>query len=264
MRLRGKLTRARVWIGATLAAIVATATTSWTGPVTVRITDVRGAPASDAYVRYHYEGSLLNPVHPVTYVARGSVIARADADGRFAIPARIHFRRPLPPSMPPRVFIDHVVVPRLHSAFGPLAHGTTSHPGVFTVDDQHARVTVFDVSPDPEQWQTSLGYLFDCIRGTLARDGSRAPAARSDTRTVAHARELIGHLRRDYAAFLATHGQTARQRPPAPKGGSERDRQQWEEQIEAQLAREPRWGPYLERTWRFNMRELEGLEASLK
>jgi hypothetical protein len=49
-----------------------------------------------------------------------------------------------------------------------------------------------------------------------------------------------------------------------PQGGSERDRQQWEEQTDAQLAREPLWGPFLERMWCFNMKELDGLEASLK
>jgi hypothetical protein len=258
------LKRARVWIGAVLVVGITIATVSWTRAVTVRLTDERGAPASDAYVRYHYEGYLINPVHPVTYVARGSVIIRADSDGRFTIPARIHVRRPLPLSTPPRVFIDHVVVPRLHNAFGPLADGTMSHPGVFTVDERREHVTVLDVSQDPERWQMSLGYLFDCIRGTLARNGSMTPTARGDTRTGAHARELVDHLRREYAAFLAMYGRTARQRPAVPQGGSERDRQQWEEQIDAQLAREPVWGPFMERMWRFNMKELDGLEASLK
>ena len=46
-------------------------------------------------------------------------------------------------------------------------------------------------------------------------------------------------------------------------GGSERDRQLWEQQTEAQLAREPLWGPYFERTWRNNLTELASLEASL-
>jgi hypothetical protein len=98
---------------------------------TVRFTDAAGAPASDVYVRYHYDGHLINPVHPVTYIARGSVIVGADALGRATIPGRMHLRRLFPLSMPPRLFIDHVYLPRLHNAFGPIAEGTTSRPGVF-------------------------------------------------------------------------------------------------------------------------------------
>jgi hypothetical protein len=38
----------------------------------------------------------------------------------------------------------------------------------------------------------------------------------------------------------------------------------WERQTDAQLAREPRWGPYFERMWRNNLTELASLEASIK
>jgi hypothetical protein len=256
--------RATVWIAVVLSAVIVMATVSWTSGATVRFTDDAGRPGSGAYVQYHYYGSRINPVHPVTYTARGSVIVRADAQGRARIPGRIHLRPPLPLSMPPRLFIDHVYLSQLHSAFGPIAEGTTSRPGVFTIDDGREHVTVFDVSQDPEGWARSLGYLFDCIRETLSRDGSMAPAASGDTRTAAYARELIGHLRIEYAAFLDRYGQTARGRPPAPQGGSERDRQLWMEQTDAQLAAEPLWGEYIERTWRHNLTELAALEASLK
>ena len=230
----------------------------------MRFTDAAGAPASDAYVRYHYDGDLINPVHPVTYIARGSVILRADALGRVTIPGRLHVRRLLPLSLPPRLFIDHAYVPRLHNAFGPIAEGTMSRPGVFAIDEGRQHVTVVDVSEDPDRWASSLHYLFDCIRGTLSRDGSRTPASPGDTRTAAHARELVGHLRREYAAFLRRYGQTARGRPPGPLGGSEQDRLVWEQQIEEQLAREPLWGPYFERMWRHHLTELASLEASIK
>ena len=45
--------------------------------------------------------------------------------------------------------------------------------------------------------------------------------------------------------------------------GSERDRQLWKEQADEQLAREPLWGPFLERTWRNNLKTLAELDASL-
>jgi hypothetical protein len=253
--------RARAWLVVVVLALVATATVSWTSGTTIRFADEAGEPVSEAYVQHHYYGSLINPVHPVTYIARGSVIVRADAHGRASIPGRMHFRSPLPLSMPPRLFIDHVYLPRLHSAFGPIAEGTTSRPGVFAIDERREHVTVFDVSQDPDRWVNSLGYLFDCIRETLARDGSLASG---DTRTAAQARELIGHLRIEYAGFHARYSKSARVRPPAPQGGSQRDRQLWEEQTNAQLAAEPLWGPYVERTWRHKLTELATLEASLR
>jgi len=244
--------------------VIATATTSWTSASTILLTDERGAPASDAYVRYHYSGSLINPVHPVTYVARGSAIVRAEADGRVTIPFRLHFRPPLPLSTPPSVFIDCVFVPRLHNAFGPIAAGTTTRSGAFTVDGTRAHAIIFDASRDPEGWERSLRNLYTCIRSTLVRTGSVAPAEPDDGRTAARARELIDHLRRDYAAFVATYGQTPRGRPAVPEWQSDSDRQLWREQIDAHLAREPLWGQFVERVWRNNLKELDRLEASVK
>jgi hypothetical protein len=248
-------------IAGTLLALFVAATTSWSSGAAFAIADESGAPAAGAFVRYHYTGQLLNFVHPVRYIARGSAITRADEAGRVVIPGRVLFRRPLPLSGPPSLFVDHVYVPRLHNAFGPIAPLTQSRPGVFTVDDRRERVVVADVSPSPERWELSLRFLFDAIRGTLATTGSIAPAAPDDAATVAHARELIAHLRAEYAAFLARHGSAVRERPAPPPGGSERDRQAWQEEIDAQLRREPRWGPFMQRVWRGNLTELASLES---
>jgi hypothetical protein len=256
--------RLRVWLVGLLAVAIAVASVSWTSPITLLLKDEEGRPASDAYLRFHYYGHLINPVHPVTYIARGSAIIRVGGDGRVTIPASVHFRRPLPLSTPPSAFIDHVYVPRLHNAFGPVAELTMSRPGVFTIAENRAGVTVADVSVSPEHWERSLQDLFDCIRGTLIRSGTAAPRAPRDRQTTALARELIEHLRREYAAFLAKYGQATRQRPPQPEWGSERDRQLWREQIDAQLAREPLWGPFMERIWEHHLRELDDLEAALK
>jgi hypothetical protein len=259
--------RARLWILAavvTFGTLVAMSTTSWTATSTLLLVDERGTPAADAYVRYYYAGHLINLVHPVSYVARGSVITRADDGGRVTIPFRLQFRSPLPLSAPPSVFIADVFVPRLHNAFGPIAPQTMSRPGVFMVDERREHVTIFDVSQDPERWERSLWSLFDCIRSTVSGTGSRAPAAPDDARTAAYARELIGHLRRDYASFVDTYGRSVRARPLAPEWQSERERQLWRERIDVQLAREPLWGPYVERMWRQNLKELDRLERSLK
>jgi hypothetical protein len=203
-------------------------------------------------------------VHPVTYVARESAIIRADPDGRATIPARLHLRRPLPLSTPPSVFIDHVYVPHLHNAFGPVTEHTMSRPRVFAIAESHSDVSIFDVSASPELWERSLGNLYDCLRDTMLRSDSARLRPPDDPPTAAYVRELIEHLRREYAAFQTLYGQAARERPPEPQWGSERDRQLWREQIDAQLAREPLWGPFVTRTWDQNLRELTDIEAALK
>jgi len=243
------------------AALLALATTSWTLPATLTLTDERGAPASGAYVRYHYKGYLLNFVHPVSYVARGRAIVRTEADGRLSIPFRLHVRAPFPLSTPPAHFIDDVYVPRLHNAFGPVAPLTTGDPNVFLIDQDAGRVTVLDVSGDPGRWDQSLRNLYGCIRSTL--DGPIAPGAEQEA-TAARARELIAHLRREYRALLDAHGQRPRTRPPAPAGQSAAERQAWLDQVDARLAREPLWGPYLERMWRGELMELTRLEAQAR
>ena len=258
------LKRLRLWSAVLLVSAFALATVSWTPAATFRLIDEHGAPAADAFIRFHYDGHLINLVHPVSYIARGSVIVRSDADGLVRIPGRVHFRRPLPLSTPPSLFIDHVYVPRLHNAFGPIAKQTMPRPGVFSISEQRDVVGVADVSGSPERWELSLRFLYDCIRETLSRDGSRTPAAPGDARTAAHALALIDHLRREYAAFLAAYGSVTRQRPAEPQWGSERDRQLWREQIDAQLAREPLWGPFMERIWEHHLRELDDLEAAIK
>ena len=256
--------RLRILMAVSVAAVLAVASVSWTEPITLRLTDEHGQPASDAYVRFHYSGHLINPVHPVTYVARESAIIRANADGRATIPRRLHVRRPLPLSTPPSVFIDHVYVPRLHNAFGPVTPYTMSRPGVFAIGENHTDLTISDVSGSPELWERSLDDLHDCIRDTMFRSDSAGMRPPDDPPTAAYVRELIEHLRREYAAFQAQHGQVARTRPPEPQWGSERDRQLWREQIDAQLAREPLWGPFVERKWDRNLKELAGIEAAVK
>jgi hypothetical protein len=256
--------RAAVGLVVLLLAVLATASVSWMPGATLRLVDEAGAPASGAYVRFHYKGYLINPVHPVSYIARGSVIVRAGPDGVVTIPGRMHVRSPLPPSTPPTLFIDNVYVPRLHNAFGPVAEGTISRPGVCAVDERRERLTVVDVSEDPDRWAFSLGELFWSIRETVPRDPSGTSADPRDAATLAHVRELVEHLRAEYSAFLARHGQAVRARPPEPVGGSARDLEAWRARTDELLAQEPTWGPYFERTWRFNLAELDSLEAALR
>jgi hypothetical protein len=256
--------RRLAWTGGALAMGLIAGSVSWTSRTVLVITDEYGVPATDAYVRYYHTGDLINFVHPVTYVARGSAIERSDSAGRVSISGRVHFRSPLPPSTVPALVIDRVYVPRLHNAFGRIGPMTQSRPGVFRLDDRHEHVFVSDVSGSPERWERSLMDLFDAIRNMLSTEESFAPADPRDRETAAHILELIGHARREYAAFLGRYGATARARPDPPAGLSSAELEAWEKQIDAQLVREPFWGVYLERTWSRNLKQLDEAESSLK
>lgn len=264
MSLSAHPRRARTWIAAVLAALLVTTTTSWTRESSIVLTDEQGTPASDAYVRYYYEADILNFVDSLSRVTRGSAIVRADAEGSVTIPFSLHFRNPLRFSMPPSLYIDCIIVPRLHNTFGPVGKYSTSRPGIVTIDAERHHITVFDQSDDPERWVANLRNMHGCISDTISRVGSRAPAAPGDTVTLGYARELIGHLRRDYAAFLERYGEIPLvRRPSPPEGQSESERKVWQAEADAPLAREPRWGQYV-RMWRQELKTLDQWEASLK
>src|SRR5690606_34533256 len=114
-----------------------------------------------------------------------------------------------------------------------------------------------------ELWERSLRNLDEAIRGTLS--GPTAPAAGDDTQTRAHVRELVAHLRREFAALIASHGQTPRRRPDPPAmWQNAQERQEWHKRVDEHLAREPLYGPYFTRMWRDELRALDTLESSLK
>lgn len=238
-------------------ALLAGASVSWTLPKTLVIQDERGTPAAGAYVRYHYRGSFPNFVHPVSYVASGSVIARADDSGRVTIPFRVHVRSPLPVSMPPAAFIDHVYAPSAHNAFGPITRLSKGRPGVFSIDWEAGRLLVGDVSADAERWELSLRELYELVRALA--EGETA-ADDEDRASLEHGRELVGRLRREFAELLSTHGGSPRRRPAAPVGQSDAERLPWAVEVDAHLAREPLWGPYLQRMWRDELKELSRLD----
>jgi hypothetical protein len=191
-----------VCAGGLLAIGLIAASVSWTPSVVLSIAGEDGAPAADAYVRYYYAGRLLNFVHPVTYVARGSVITRSDATGRVSIPGRWHVRAPFPISTAPELFIAGIYVPRLHNAFGPVARLTQSRPGVFTIDDRRERITVSDATVSIERWEASVRSLSDWVRDVTSPISSTSATA-GDRETMAHVTALERHLQMEQAALAA-------------------------------------------------------------
>ena len=64
------------------------------------------------------------------------------------------------------------------------------------------------------------------------------------------ARQLLGELTEDYAAFLQRYGSTARPQPEMPpyaRFGTEDDKRRWREKVEHDLALEPTWGQVADR-----------------
>ena len=144
-----------------------------------------------------------------------------------------------------------------------IAPTTLSRPGVFRLDSHHEQVFVSDVSGSPERWERSLADLFDAIRNMVWTEGF-APADPSDRDTARYILELIAHTRREHTALLGRYAATARARPDRPAGLLPAELEAWQKQIDDQLAREPSWGAYLERTWHRNLKQLDEFESSLK
>jgi hypothetical protein len=228
--------------------------------VTVHVSDESGEPAGGAYVRYHYEGSILNFVDSLSYVARGSAITRADADGRATIPGRLHVRSPLRVTWPPEVFLDHVYVPRLHNAIGPIPSFALTRPGAANVEPEY-RITLFDLSEAPDLWERSLHQLYDFVRESIQ---GRAPLVDPTDGSAVLLRELIGHLRAEHAALVARHRDTPRARYEEPPSLSPEERAAWNRRVDEDLSSEPTWGPYIERTWRGRLAYVLELEGRLQ
>jgi hypothetical protein len=243
--------RAILWLSVVVAIVMVTATASWTPRATLRFSDARQSPASRAYIGYHYAGSLISPVHSVTYESDPLVIVRAGADGQVTVPGRFHLRPVFPLSTPPGLVVDYVYVPQQHNAFGPVGEFTESRDGVFAVNADRTAVTVFDVSADPERWETALRVLLQ-----FAREALESPAG------LTSGRELAAHVKREYAALQERHGHSRRLPPAVPAWLSPAERARWQASVDAHLAREPLWGPYLERMWRDHLDALARLERA--
>lgn len=190
-------------------ALLTAASVSWSPAVTLQISDTTGEPAAGAYVRYHYDTSILNFVDSLDRVARGSAIVRANADGAATIPGRLHVRAPWPVTTPPEVVVDHVYVPRLHNASGPIPLRYLPQQAPLFRAEAGGRVRLVDASRDPALRERSLRELYDCVHE--ATEG-RERLADSGDGSAARVRELIGHFRREYAGLLAHVGEARRPR----------------------------------------------------
>ena len=81
-----------------------------------------------------------------------------------------------------------------------------------------------------------------------------------DPVTAKLTRELIGHFRQEYDAFLARYDNIDRPRPERPdfvRTSTPAEKARWAEQTDADLAREPKWGVLATRLFRIELRQFE-------
>ena len=209
---------------------------------TLRIVDPQGQPL-DAYIAYRYQGSTLNPVHPVTYDASAFALARSGDDGRVTFPWAVHLHLPFPIQTHPSRWVEMVYVPRLHNAHGRFGPEAIAERGVFEFDPAERRVVVMDVSERPEMWEGTLMNVSSMIQRVVPKPFRPDRRLRDrDAVTADLALELIGHFRQEYEAFLASHGDVVRPTPPRPAMWNEEEIRRWEAMVAANLAAEPTWG----------------------
>jgi hypothetical protein len=258
---RGKRFSRRWAIQLALAIVLggaAVACVSVSDDVVGRLVDQRGRPAAGAYIAYYYSGARFNFAHPVT-ATRPGAIARSGADGTYRLPPLLTVKPPLDSSF--RAWIELVYAPPLHNAFGPVGPLTESVTGVVQIDRAQGVMTVADLTGDPDGWARSIERLYSFVRFSLERSRNDRPFA--DVPPAAKA-ELAQEVAREYRAFLHLHG-AARREPGADDPSwaflTEDDREQRRKTRAGAIARDPLWGPHMERLWRTRLEELARITA---
>ena len=232
------------------ALVAAAASVSYRGARTFELTDAAGSAIDRVYLAFQYRGSLLNPVHPVTYNASALTVVRSSAPGRVDVPGAWHLHAPFPLKTPPSLWIELVYVPRLHNASGHLNEASPSLGGVFVIAQPGVRATVFDLSDRPELWEGTLRNLSSIISRLIAPPVEPDPQPAIDRATAALTRELIGELRQEVATFRAKYGAVERKMPEMPpylRSARADEQKRWADAVATQLHHEPTWGLLIDR-----------------
>jgi len=246
---------------AALVALAAGSTVAYTPARTFELRTAKGRPISDATIGYYHASSIFNFVDSLTRYHPGRLIA-PDANGEVRVPARLSWKRPL--DLQPEVRIKFIYVPELHNALqiGPDA---SSLPNVVDIDGGHRTMTFRDLSGDPELWHRSLGNLHSVVRFDLWPDPS-GRHSRTVIATRAQLDALVSAIEREYVALRERFQDAPRALPSEASIAwwPPEEREERLARVEAQLAREPLWGPYLERLWAKDIASLKRDWAQLR
>jgi len=220
-------------------------------PRTIHIVGTEGAPV-EAWAAYHYHGYRFGLVESLSYTRTG-VIVRTDSNGRLRLPGTIYLRLPIDGWLRHR--IDLLYAPGLHAAV-PYPLAAEPSPRTFRRSENGNTIFLDDRTGDPELWMRGFDRLFAFVRYDLIGGWQREVAASPQTVDA-----LAGQVIADYRTFIDRHADTSRSAPTIGMAhlqylpAAERD--PILARIRNDLAREPLWGPYVERVWGKRIAELE-------
>ena len=253
------MTRLR-WMALVLVILVAVASVSFQPERTFEFVTPGGTPGGPVYIAYSYRGSRPNFVHPVSYEPRPLALVRGDGGGRVTVDPTVILHKPFPIETHPTLWTEMVYTPALHNAWGQINAGSPSYERVFEIDANQARATVWDLSDRPDRWEGTMRNLASVISRLIYTREDEVPLPERDPATTALARQLIGHFRQEYEAFLARYASVERPRPAMPdfvRMSSDEEKRRWIEQTDADLAREPQWGLVATRLFRIQLQQFE-------
>ena len=253
------------WMVLVAVVLLAIASLSFNAPRTFELVDTTGAALDPIYMAYSYIGSRPNFVHSVTYQAKPLALARSDGAGRVTIPMAFHAHLPFHMQTNPRLLIELLYVPLSHNALSHLDEGAPSRKDVFEIDVAGRRAKIFNLAEDPQLWADTLQNLSSLIHRLVSPPPGEPPLREADPETASLTRELIGHFRQEYEAFLARYRDVERPFPEMPeyaRGSTADEQRQWKASIEASLAREPLWGQLIPRLFEDDLQSFSKWEAS--
>lgn len=234
-----------------LAAIGLIASVGVVMPRTVRLLGPDGAPAN-AWIAYYYEGYRFNLVDTISYSRPGG-ITRTDGDGTVRLAGKLYLHVPLDGWLRHRVIL--LSAPDLHVSARVQFDGAGSGDAVDVLDDG-ALLQLADLAGRPEERAQGLNDLYAFVRYQLMTEEPRHVTATAET-VAALAQQVIT----EYRSLIETHARTSRGMPTIGMDYLQyqpaTEREAILARIREDLAREPLWGPYLERIWSRRIAELE-------
>ena len=231
---------------------------------TLRVVDIYGAPVEGVFVVYHHEGYRLNPAHATTYEASRRSIAQSCSIGRVEISPSVHLHWPFPIETHPGLRVDLVYAPAFHNGLATIGDRAIAQSGAFDVAGDLASVRLVDLSDSPALWEGTLRNLSAIIGRLISEQSSSPPRRRPKPDTTALTRVLAGHFAQEYGAFLDRYRNVTRPRPQMPAGLTEEERRAWNEMVDRDLAREPRWGDVAQRLFAREAERFASVESEPK
>ena len=153
--------------------------------------------------------------------------------------------------------------PTLHNGLATISDRAITQPDSFYVSSDLATVRLADLSENPALWEGTLRNLSSIV-GRLIGERSGSPA---QPETAALTRILATHFGQEYREFLNRYGAVTRPRPAMPAGvrySTPEEQRAWNDMVDRDLAREPRWGDSAQRLFAREVEYFTRVDAESK